>query len=261
MAEATVWPNSSTNSVRRVRRSPQQPWWAARGRSPSDEAESAGLLPCRNGRNGIHGIRYGASPRARATIAKNRRRWLKTERASYSVTRRDVFAGRHRAERARELCLWIHIHPSSASCLRCGVPPSVCASLRCPGGQQRKRERTSQRGVRRKKKKEKNSKWAAEVAGPKGGLGPRACFPFYFSLLFQGSRFRFNLNSKLPIQISNFPRVEINTTENITSTIFNFIIYYFPCYLFVGGIYGFINCFLSHCLFYIFIYNLRSSLT
>jgi hypothetical protein len=40
---------------------------------------------------------------------------------------------------------------------------------------------------------------------------------------------------------SNFPSVKIKTKVNITSTIFNIIIYYFPCYLFRGGINGFIK--------------------
>jgi hypothetical protein len=35
--------------------------------------------------------------------------------------------------------------------------------------------------------------------------------------------------------------VKINTTVNITSTIFNIIIYYFPCYLFMGRINGLIK--------------------
>jgi hypothetical protein len=42
---------------------------------------------------------------------------------------------------------------------------------------------------------------------------------------------------------SNFPSVKIKTKANITSTIFNIIIYYFPCYLFMGGINGLIEIF------------------
>jgi hypothetical protein len=55
-------------------------------------------------------------------------------------------------------------------------------------------------------------------------------FSFYFRVLPPNS-----------IPISNLPSVRINTNINMTSTIFNIIIYYFPYYLFMGGINGFIK--------------------
>jgi hypothetical protein len=60
-------------------------------------------------------------------------------------------------------------------------------------------------------------------------------------------------NSKLSLLISNFPGVKINTTVNITSTIFNIIIYYFHGYLFMGGINGFIKIPFPHFLSYVYL--------
>jgi hypothetical protein len=40
--------------------------------------------------------------------------------------------------------------------------------------------------------------------------------------------------------IFKFPSVQIHTNVNITSIVYNVIIYSCPCYLFMGGIIGFL---------------------
>jgi hypothetical protein len=40
--------------------------------------------------------------------------------------------------------------------------------------------------------------------------------------------------------IFKFPSVQINNNVNITSIVYNVIIYSSPCYLFMGGINGFL---------------------
>jgi hypothetical protein len=82
-------------------------------------------------------------------------------------------------------------------------------------------------------------------------------FPFFFYFLFFVISFPFHFqipicNSKLiQLQISS---AQANTNVIMTSTIFNIIIHYFPCYLLREGINSFIKSPLSCFLFYFHLY-------
>jgi hypothetical protein len=78
-------------------------------------------------------------------------------------------------------------------------------------------------------------KWARIV-----GLDPdylQFSFSFFLSFLFY---FKFQLNSNSCLNFK-FPSVQITTIVNITSIVSNIIIYYFPCYVFMGVINGFLK--------------------
>jgi hypothetical protein len=69
----------------------------------------------------------------------------------------------------------------------------------------------------------------------------QAQFCFFFSISNSNSISNSCLNFK-------FPSVQITTNVNITSIVYNIIIYSFPCYLFMRGMNGFIN--ISFLIFY-----------
>jgi hypothetical protein len=72
-------------------------------------------------------------------------------------------------------------------------------------------------------------------------------FFFFYSLFKPNS----NSNSYSEFQFSQVTK--INTNVNITSTVSNIIIYYFLCYLFMGGINGLIKIPFLIFYFYVFI--------
>jgi hypothetical protein len=64
------------------------------------------------------------------------------------------------------------------------------------------------------------------------------CFFFFFCISFKISIPYFKF--KLLFLNFNFSSVKINLYVNINSTVYNTIIYSFPCHLFMEGINGFI---------------------
>jgi hypothetical protein len=72
---------------------------------------------------------------------------------------------------------------------------------------------------------------------------PNLEFIFFFPILFSNP-----IQIQTPILNFKFPSAKINTNVNVTFTVYNTIIYPFPCYLFMGGINGFIN--ISFLIFY-----------
>jgi hypothetical protein len=75
-------------------------------------------------------------------------------------------------------------------------------------------------------------------------IGPKLRSTFIFlSFFFSILIFKHPTPIQTPVLNFNFPSVTINTTVNITSTIFNIIIYYFPCHLFMGGINALVEIF------------------
>jgi hypothetical protein len=76
------------------------------------------------------------------------------------------------------------------------------------------------------------------VHGPRGVDSAQEVDRFVFIIIII-SDFFLQIQFKFKISISNLPSVRINTNLNMTSTIFNIIVYYFPYYLFMGGINGF----------------------
>jgi hypothetical protein len=64
-------------------------------------------------------------------------------------------------------------------------------------------------------------------------------FLSYFHFYFQFEISKPNSDSCFALSI--FSSVKINTNVNITSIVSNIIIYYFPCYVFMGRINGFLK--------------------
>jgi fatty acid desaturase len=90
-------------------------------------------------------------------------------------------------------------------------------------------------------------------------LGP-VRFPLFYFLFFVIS---FPFHFQIPISNSKFIKLQIysaqaNTNVNMTSTIFNIIIHYFPCYLFREGVNSFIKSPPFLIFYFIFFYTLRS---